>query len=60
MSLEAQVLLDQIYARQPGDVKRTWANVDDLIKDYNYSPKTTIQQGVMEFVGWFREYYKLK
>ena len=52
--------MDQIYARQPGDVKRTWANVDDLIKDYNYSPKTTIQQGVMEFVGWFREYYKLK
>ena len=45
---------------QPGDVKRTWANVDDLIKDYQYSPKTTIQNGVKEFVGWFREYYKLR
>ena len=44
---------------QPGDVKRTWANVDDLIEDYNYSPKTTIQQGVKEFVEWFKLFYKI-
>ena len=43
---------------QPGDVERTWANVDALIKDYNYKPNTTISQGVKSFVNWYKEYYK--
>ncbi|MDO5971111.1 NAD-dependent epimerase [Flavivirga aquimarina] len=43
---------------QPGDVERTWANVDALINDYNYSPKTSIQKGVKFFIDWFIEYYK--
>jgi UDP-glucuronate 4-epimerase len=41
---------------QPGDVERTWANVDDLIKDYNYEPKTPITKGVKEFVNWYKKY----
>ncbi|PWH82388.1 NAD-dependent epimerase [Algibacter marinivivus] len=43
---------------QPGDVERTWANVDDLIKDYDYSPSTSISQGVKSFVDWYKSYYK--
>ncbi len=43
---------------QPGDVERTWANVDALIKDYNYRPNTSIQKGVKSFIDWFVEYYK--
>ena len=42
---------------QPGDVERTWANVDLLINDYNYRPNTSIQKGVKEFVNWYRKYY---
>ncbi|WP_067149383.1 NAD-dependent epimerase [Pseudotamlana agarivorans] len=42
---------------QPGDVQKTWANVDELIKDYNYSPNTTIKVGVKSFVDWFNAYY---
>lgn len=44
---------------QPGDVKRTWANVDDLIKDYDYKPNTDITKGVSEFVDWYKSYYKV-
>ena len=44
---------------QAGDVPDTWANVDDLIKDFNYQPNTSIQQGIANFVDWFRGYYKL-
>ena len=44
---------------QPGDVKRTWANVNDLIKDYNYKPSTNIKDGVREFVNWYKEYNNL-
>jgi len=36
---------------QPGDVERTWANVDDLINDYDYKPNTTISHGVKAFVN---------
>ncbi len=43
---------------QPGDVERTWANVDDLINDYDYKPNTSISHGVKAFVDWYKTYYK--
>jgi UDP-glucuronate 4-epimerase len=42
---------------QPGDVPATWANVDDLVEDLDYKPATPIQQGVDNFVKWYREFY---
>lgn len=44
---------------QPGDVEKTWANVDDLINDFNYSPSTTIEKGVSEFIDWYKLYYNI-
>lgn len=44
---------------QPGDVERTWANVDDLIRDYDYRPNTSIKDGVKAFIDWFKVYYKV-
>lgn len=46
-----------MYPMQPGDVEKTWANVDDLIADYDYSPNTPIKKGVQSFVDWYKEYY---
>ncbi|PTE27241.1 NAD-dependent epimerase [Staphylococcus equorum] len=43
---------------QPGDVPETYANVDDLFRDINFKPETTIQDGVNKFVDWYLEYYK--
>ena len=43
---------------QPGDVPATWANVDDLIKDFGYKPNTPIQEGVNKFIGWYKNFYK--
>jgi len=43
---------------QPGDVETTWANVDELIKDYNYEPNTSIKDGVKSFIDWYKNYYK--
>ncbi|GAA4243598.1 MULTISPECIES: NAD-dependent epimerase [Winogradskyella] len=42
---------------QPGDVERTWADVDELIKDYDYRPNTSIKHGVKSFIDWFKNYY---
>ncbi|HDZ03939.1 hypothetical protein LCGC14_0132030 [marine sediment metagenome] len=46
-----------MYPMQPGDVEKTWANVDDLITDYDYRPNTSIKSGVQRFVDWYKEYY---
>ena len=42
---------------QPGDVPDTFADVDDLVKDFNYKPSTSIEMGVEKFIRWYNEYY---
>ena len=43
---------------QPGDVPDTWADVDDLIAEFDYQSSMTIEQGVASFADWFQDYYK--
>lgn len=43
---------------QPGDVPKTYADVSDLEKDISFKPKTDIEDGITEFVDWYRDYYK--
>ena len=43
---------------QPGDVPDTFANVDDLVKNFNYKPKTSVEEGVANFVDWYLKYEK--
>ena len=42
---------------QPGDVPDTYANVEDLVRDTGYHPKTTVETGVARFVEWYQTYY---
>lgn len=42
---------------QPGDVPATYANIDDLMHDTNFKPKKSVQDGMKEFVDWYRAYY---
>jgi UDP-glucuronate 4-epimerase len=44
---------------QPGDVPDTYADVEDLVRDVDYKPATTVEDGVSRFVEWYREYYKV-
>lgn len=44
---------------QSGDVAKTWADVSALIQDYNYSPSTSIEEGVKKFIDWYKEYNNL-
>ncbi|MDE6747663.1 MAG: NAD-dependent epimerase [Lachnospiraceae bacterium] len=44
---------------QPGDVYRTYADVSGLMRDYDFKPDTTIEEGLSRFVEWYREYYKV-
>jgi UDP-glucuronate 4-epimerase len=44
---------------QPGDVEKTWADVNSLKQDYQYNPSTPVETGIKRFVDWYREYYKV-
>ena len=44
---------------QPGDVEKTWANIDALVEDYDYAPNTTIKVGITAFLNWYKKYYKM-
>ncbi|MBX9747672.1 MAG: NAD-dependent epimerase [Hyphomonadaceae bacterium] len=42
---------------QPGDVPATFADVDDLVRDVGFAPKTPIDVGIGRFVDWYRSYH---
>lgn len=42
---------------QPGDVYQTYADVSELMRDFDFKPDTPIEDGLKEFVAWFRDYY---
>ena len=50
--------IKEMYPMQQGDVPRTFADVNELIKDYEYSPSTDIKSGIQSFVKWFKYYNK--
>lgn len=45
---------------QPGDVPATYADVDDLVSDFDYKPATTIEHGIGRFVEWYKDYYQVR
>lgn len=44
---------------QPGDVPATYADIDDLMKDVGFKPKTSIEEGIKAFISWYKSYYHL-
>ncbi len=44
---------------QPGDVVSTYADVKGLENDFGYKPVTSLNQGIGEFVNWYKAYYRV-
>jgi UDP-glucuronate 4-epimerase len=42
---------------QPGDVPDTYADVETLIADVGYQPKTSIDDGIKQFTAWYKGFY---
>ncbi|MGC8853738.1 MAG: NAD-dependent epimerase [Halothiobacillaceae bacterium] len=42
---------------QPGDVPATYADVDDLMRDTGFAPRTSIEDGLARFIEWYRDYH---
>lgn len=48
----------KLIPMQPGDVPVTYADSTALERDYGFTPKTGIREGLCRFAEWYREYYK--
>ncbi|MBL0710173.1 MAG: protein CapI, partial [Colwellia sp.] len=45
---------------QAGDVYQTFADVEDLFNAVKYKPSTSVQNGVSEFVGWYKNFTQMQ
>ena len=43
---------------QDGDVEATFADVDELMREVDFKPATSIETGLTKFVEWYKQYYK--
>ncbi|MDM8557728.1 NAD-dependent epimerase [Candidatus Parabeggiatoa sp. HSG14] len=48
-----------MYPIQAGDVPATYADVKDLEKDIGFKPQTSVEEGIQQFVAWYKKYYCL-
>jgi len=46
------------YPMQDGDVYQTFADIEDLKAVTGYIPKVKINEGIQEFVNWYKAYFK--
>jgi len=49
----------EMLPMQPGDVTDTFADVADLMRDTGFKPETSIEDGIRDFVAWYRDHYKV-
>jgi UDP-glucuronate 4-epimerase len=49
--------IENLLPMQAGDVPITFADIDNLIRDTNFKPSTNIEDGISEFVLWYKGYY---
>ena len=48
----------ELLPLQPGDVPDTYADVTDLVKEFGYKPSMTIEEGIRNFINWYKVYFK--
>ena len=49
----------ELVGMQPGDVPVTCADSGSFERDFGFTPKVNIREGLRAFAEWYREYYKL-
>ena len=49
----------ELFPLQAGDVPDTYADVDDLVEQFHYKPATSVDDGIAQFVAWYRDYFKV-
>jgi UDP-glucuronate 4-epimerase len=49
----------EMLPMQPGDVLETFADIGDLTRDTGFAPSTPIEEGIRDFVAWYRKHYRI-
>ncbi len=49
----------EMLPMQPGDVLETFADIGDLMRDMGFRPETSIEDGIRDFVAWYRDHHKV-
>ena len=49
--------IQNLLPLQMGDVPDTYADVEALVKDVDYKPQTQVEDGIANFVKWYKDYY---
>jgi len=49
----------ELLPLQLGDVPNTYANIDDLVRDFNYKPSISVMEGVKRFASWYKSYHEV-
>lgn len=56
LNLKAKI---ELLPLQLGDIPDTYADIDDLVRDFDYKPSVDVEIGVARFINWYREYYQI-
>ena len=48
----------KLVPMQPGDVPTTYADASALERDFGFTPKITLREGLRHFAQWYKEYYQ--
>ncbi len=49
----------QLVPMQPGDVPTTYADASALERDFGFTPKIPLREGLRRFAQWYKDYYKI-
>ena len=49
----------ELLPLQPGDVPDTFADVEDLVSDFDYKPSINVNEGIRKFIDWYKQYNNL-
>ncbi len=49
--------IKEFLPMQPGDVRATCADLEEIARDFDFHPDTPVRKGVLQFIHWYRRYY---
>ena len=49
---------EELVPMQPGDVPTTYADATALERDFGFTPKITLREGLRKFAEWYKSYYR--
>ena len=57
-SATQKTAIKEYFPIQPSNVEKTYADLQSLIDFIDYKLRTSINEGIANFVNWYKNYYK--